>query len=246
MPYDLFYKKYATTAINYIRPSYHYRSEYKKSIRNLVVKIDAKSLKHGFVMVAQEDHRRKGLEPNTPYNVCHFMGTNYKNGKMLKKMSDEKYMYQREGSIELDSSQAAPGSQFIILINLEQSTDITLCTYSDQPFEYECEDGLDSMLEYIEAIAVMEELAKSVQTDSNNTFKSWLTSIGDYAFLVFKNITRQDIKVNIELSAPKNVTVRGDNKISLKIRPDEAGCIQGKITDLKQPFSFGPMRFSMG
>jgi hypothetical protein len=41
MPYDHFYKYYATTAINYIRPNYYYSSESKKSIKNLVIKIKA-------------------------------------------------------------------------------------------------------------------------------------------------------------------------------------------------------------
>lgn len=41
MPYDTFFKYYATTAINYIRPNYYYSSESKKSMKNLVIKIKA-------------------------------------------------------------------------------------------------------------------------------------------------------------------------------------------------------------
>jgi hypothetical protein len=63
------------------------------------------------------------------------------------------------------------------------------------------------MLEYIEAIASVEESQdpKKVQTDSGNTFKSWLTSVGEYAFLVFKNITSRSLKIEIELKKPSNL-----------------------------------------
>ena len=61
MPYDVYYQRYATTAINYIRPDYFYHSETQRNVSNLVVKFKASVLKHGFVMVAQPDHRKKGL-----------------------------------------------------------------------------------------------------------------------------------------------------------------------------------------
>lgn len=59
---------------------------------------------------------------------------------------------------------------------MEKGADLNLCTYSDKQFEYECDDNFDVMLEYIEAVAMMEEGAKNVQT--SNGFKSWLTSVG--------------------------------------------------------------------
>lgn len=79
MPFESFFLKFATTAINYIRPNYYYCSEKKAKIKNMVVKINSSSLKHGFIMVAQEDHRKKGLPSNTPYNVCHCIVMAYKN-----------------------------------------------------------------------------------------------------------------------------------------------------------------------
>ena len=88
MPFTFFKQRYATTAINYIRPDYFYTSETKRNISNLVVKIKASALKHGFVMVTQEDHRKKGLPDNTPYNVCHLVGLNYKNNKITTKLED--------------------------------------------------------------------------------------------------------------------------------------------------------------
>lgn len=99
------------------------------------------------------------------------------------------------------------------------------------------------MLEYIEAVAMMEEGAKNVQT--SNGFKSWLTSVGEYAFLVFKNVTGKSITLDIELKEPKNLTLRGDLKVTLKLPPGEGDTVQGKIIDQKIPFSFGPMRFGM-
>ena len=53
MPFETYFKYYATTAINYIRPNYYYTSERKLKVKNLIVKIEAGSASHGFVMVAQ-------------------------------------------------------------------------------------------------------------------------------------------------------------------------------------------------
>lgn len=66
------------------------------------------------------------------------------------------------------------------MVNLEKPTNINLCTYADCQFEYEVDDSLDVMLEYIEAIASMEETQdpRKIQTDNSNNFKSWLTSVG--------------------------------------------------------------------
>lgn len=110
MPFDTYYQKYATTAVNYICPNYYYHSETKKNITNLVVRFKAKAFRHGFIMAAQEDHRKKGLPGNTPYHFTHLIGLNCQKGKVLHKLADEKYMYQREGSIEIDSKGVDPSS----------------------------------------------------------------------------------------------------------------------------------------
>lgn len=39
MPFETYFKYYATTAINYIRPNYYYTSERKLKVKNLIVKI---------------------------------------------------------------------------------------------------------------------------------------------------------------------------------------------------------------
>lgn len=49
-------------------------------------------------MVSQNDHRKIGIASGIPYNMCHIIAFTYKNGKVIKKISDEKYVYQREGS----------------------------------------------------------------------------------------------------------------------------------------------------
>ena len=75
------------------------------------------------------------------------------------------------------------------------------------------------MIEYIEAVALMESGAKNVTTDGSNSFKSWLTSVGEYAFLAFKNITTKTITIMIELQQPKNITLRGDLNVEMKLAP---------------------------
>ena len=65
-------------------------------------------------------------------------------------------MYQREASIELKADEMEKGSQFVVLVNMEKSTNINLCRYGESKFQYELDDGFDVMLEYIQAIASME------------------------------------------------------------------------------------------
>ena len=91
----------------------------------------------------------------------------------------------------------------------------------------------------------MEDGAKNVQTDGSGSFKSWLTSVGEYAFLVFKNISGKEIKLMVELSQPKNLGVMGELKRTVTLGVGESDTLQGKITEQKKPFSFGPMRFGM-
>jgi hypothetical protein len=62
---------------------------------------------------------------------------------------------------------------------------------------------------------------------------------------VFKNVSGKNINLEIELSEPKNLTLRGNLKTTLKLPPGEGDTVQGKIIDQKKPFSFGPMRFGM-
>ena len=133
------------------------------------------------------------------------------------------------------------------MINLEESTTINLCTYGDVKLEYQVDDRFDVMLEYIEGIAMMEEKGKNAQCDSGNHFKSWLTSVGQYAFNVFKNITQDDLILKVGLKGPKNLKLtENTNDYTLKLTPGQADTIQAKIIDLKQPFSFGGMSLGFG
>lgn len=133
------------------------------------------------------------------------------------------------------------------MVNLEKPTNINLCTYADCQFEYEVDDSLEVMLEYIEAIASMEQSQdpRKIQTDNSNNFKSWLTSVGQYAFLVFKNIGKKSITMDIDLKKPSNLELMGGLNSKLTIKPNATETIKAKIADLKQPFSFGPMSYSV-
>lgn len=66
-----------------------------KGVKSLVMKIPEGSLKHGFVMATQKDHRKDFLPPNTPYNMNHIMALEYKKKKLTREISNEKYLYQR-------------------------------------------------------------------------------------------------------------------------------------------------------
>lgn len=98
MPFSAYFEKYNTTAINYIRPNHYYSSGAMKSVKSLVIKIKPNSIKHGFIMATQRDHRKDGIPSNTPYNLTNIIALNYKKGKLLNEISNEKYLYQREGS----------------------------------------------------------------------------------------------------------------------------------------------------
>ena len=65
----------------------------------------------------------------------------------------------------------------------------------------------------------MEDGAKNVSTDKTGSFKSWLTSIGEYAFQVFKNVKNSEIKLMMELSEPNNMDIIGDLKRTIVLRP---------------------------
>ena len=45
----------------------------------------------------------KGLPNNTPYELCHIIAITYKDDRVLKKIADEKYLYQREASVEVEN-----------------------------------------------------------------------------------------------------------------------------------------------
>jgi hypothetical protein len=119
MPFSAFIERYATTAINYIRPSYYYTSETRSNIKNLSIKIEGNTFKHGFFMVCQHDHRQEGLPANSPYSLCRLIALTYTNGKVLRKIADESYLYQRESSVEMVDIEE--GAEVIIMVSLEQT-----------------------------------------------------------------------------------------------------------------------------
>jgi hypothetical protein len=84
MPFEAYFQKYNTTAINYIRPNYFYTSETRKGVKSLVIRIAENSFKHGFIMATQGDHRKDGLPANTPYSMNHIIALEYKKGKLIR------------------------------------------------------------------------------------------------------------------------------------------------------------------
>jgi hypothetical protein len=88
MPFEAFYQRYATTAINCLVPNYYYSSKIENNVKSLFVRLKPNCFQNGFFMISQSDHRKKGLPPNTPYNLCHIIGFNFKKGKVIKKISD--------------------------------------------------------------------------------------------------------------------------------------------------------------
>lgn len=90
----------------------------------------------------------------------------------------------------------------------------------------------------------MESRAKNVQT-TPNMFKSWMTSLGEYAFLVFKSIAKKALSFQVKLPEPKNLEVEGKKQRDIKIQPGEVKPIRGKILNIKDPYSFGPLEFSI-
>lgn len=77
-------------------------------------------------------------------------------------------------------------------------------------------------------------------------FKCWMSSVGEYAFQVFKSVAKKNLLFSVQLSAPKNVElVEKNNKINMKLAPGETKCIRGRILNLKESYSFGPMQFSI-
>ena len=104
MPFDEFFRKYATTAINHIRPDYKYTTQSVPGAKTLLITMNSGSWKDGFVMLSQSDHRMKGLPPNTHYSLCHILAITYRHGKVVKKIADESYLLQREGSVEVHNS----------------------------------------------------------------------------------------------------------------------------------------------
>ena len=107
MPLTAFYKNFVSSSINYIRPTYYYRSYKQTNIRQLAIKLKV-SFTDGYLMVSQKDHRHEGLPVNTPYSLLNLIGFVYCDGKVIKKLDDRKFLYEREGLIEYKNMNQYP------------------------------------------------------------------------------------------------------------------------------------------
>jgi len=69
-------------------------------------------------MISQHDHRQNGLPANTAYSLCRLIALTYKNGKVIRKIADESYLYQRESSVEI--ADIEEGAEVIVMASLDQ------------------------------------------------------------------------------------------------------------------------------
>jgi hypothetical protein len=102
---------------------------------------------------------------------------------------------------------------------LERKTDISICTYSDSKFSYEVDEQAEGMMRFIEDMALMDGRVKDAQ-ETPNLFKTWMTSVGEYAFLVFKSVAKKTIQFTVQLDRPKNLELLSKtSKVELKLTP---------------------------
>lgn len=205
-----------------------------------MIKIKENTFNEGYLMISQSDHRSKGLPANTPYSHCHIIALTYKNNKVQKKISDFNYRYQREASVGFEKLDKQ--TEAIVLVSLEEEAEVNICYYADQKIKFTVENDFDKMLPYMEALASIEENQKIT---TQKLFKTWLTSVGQVAFLAFKNITNKPFTMIIEFTAPNNMKLIPDLlKQKLRIEPGSTRCIKGKIQKMSEPYGMGPMSFS--
>jgi hypothetical protein len=77
-------------------------------------------------------------------------------------------------------------------------------------------------------------------------FKTWMTSVGEYAFLVFKSVAKKALQFQVKLPSPKNLELLAkSSKADIKLSPGETKCVKGRIISLKDSYSFGPLEFSI-
>lgn len=77
-------------------------------------------------------------------------------------------------------------------------------------------------------------------------FKTWMTSVGEHGFMVFKSVAKKALKFTVGTPSPKNLELLGkEKKNEIRLAPGETKCIRGRILNLKDPYSFGPMDFSI-
>ena len=76
----------------------------------------------------------KGLPPNTPYHLTHLVAITFQHQKVLSKVADEKYLYQREGCVEVE--QSGQGEEVIVMVTIDKAAEVNVSTYGDGEMAY--------------------------------------------------------------------------------------------------------------
>ena len=94
---------------------------------------------------------------------------------------------------------------------------------------YELETNRDSMMPYMEAMAKMEENAKSVSQVSG-LLKTWSTCIGDIAFMLLQSTKSNPYTLELTLTETKNIKLFPQgSKRNIRMDPGVTECIRGQI-----------------
>lgn len=96
MPFKTFLTEYNTCGINYIRPSYHYRSMQQKGIKLVAAKIPKGCFTTGYIMVSRYDNRHLGLPAGvSEYPILTMISLTCINGVVKRKISEDRYKFAR-------------------------------------------------------------------------------------------------------------------------------------------------------
>jgi len=78
-------------------------------------------------MVSQKDHRYESLPSNTPYSLCHLIGLTTINDQAHRKIKEQKFLYQREGSMAFEGLSSE--EEAVLIIALEKSSTVMIAYY---------------------------------------------------------------------------------------------------------------------
>lgn len=99
---EQFYANFMSCSINSIRPTFYYRSGKINGVQQILVSVPTSSFKEGYLMACHKDHRHEDLPINTPYDgIYSLLGFVYndKEGKVINKLEERKFLYEREGFV---------------------------------------------------------------------------------------------------------------------------------------------------
>ena len=158
-----------------------------------------------------------------------------KDGKIIKKVGDKKFLYDREGLVEYRNMNQYPADcEALLLINLEKSANIVIGYYGDQRIDLEIDQ---QCMDYIEKLAYFEEPTEEAVPGQ---MKVWLVQVQGVGFLCFKNISAKKIDVNVDVPSPRNLKLLPPYgaKNVLELNPGELKSVRAKVLDPQQDIGF--------